>query len=394
MRVVKQSVGIDIAKDSFTACVGKLLEDQTFSLSEVRTFANRKPGYNQFMKWVGKLMVKDLKISYAMEATGVYYEPLAYHLHKLSKQVSVLLSNKVSHYSKSLNVKTKTDIVDAKVIAMLSSERHLFVWQPPSPVFKKLKSVCRLYQTIQADKTVANNRLKQILCGYEPLKEAVSMHKKSVARLTKELNKLEILMEEILRSDTEIWKKVEHLLSIKGIGIKTIAIVLGETQGFELIKNQRQLVSYCGYDVVKRESGTSINGKTKISKKGNSNIRAALYFPAMVATRFNPKMKEIYERIVKSKKIKKIGLVSIQRRLLVLMYSLWKNNTPYIEQYQKTKTSGYQEEEVSSSSSTQRVEKTTVEDKKVVEAKEPPTTQNERLYDQSSEVLLRQKQIS
>ena len=88
------------------------------------------------------------------------------------------------------------------------------------------------------------------MCGYEPLKEAIKIHKSSIKRLEKEIKKLELQMKEVLQSDSKVWSKVENLLTIKGIGLKTIAIVLGETQGFALIKNQRQLTSYCGYDVV------------------------------------------------------------------------------------------------------------------------------------------------
>ena len=392
MDIIKQSVGIDIAKRSFTACVCKRKLDGSYELSKVVEFTNEKKGYNQLLKWVGKTMIKGIEISFAMEATGIYFENLAYHLFKVKKSVSVLLPNKVSHYSKSLNVKSKTDIVDAKVISMMSCERNLRPWEPPSPLYKKLRAVCRLHKTLQDDKTQATNRLKQLMCGYDPLPEAIRIHKSSIKRLEKEIKKLELQMKEILQSDSKVWSKVGHLLTIKGIGLKTVAIVLGETQGFALIKNQRQLTSYCGYDVVQRESGTSIKGKTRISKKGNSQIRAAMHFPSMVATRFNPQMKGIYERIVERTKVKKIGLVSIQRRLLTLMYALWKTNQPYVENYQGNGQSGFQEEEVSSSSSTRRVEKVS-ENEKVVETIKSPTTQNEHLYDQSSVALLRQRQI-
>jgi len=181
MDIIKQSVGIDIAKRSFTACVCKRKLDGSYELSKVVEFTNEKKGYNQLLKWVGKTMIKGIEI-----------------------------------------------------------------------------------------------RLKQLMCGYDPLPEAIRIHKSSIKRLEKEIKKLELQMKEILQSDSKVWSKVGHLLTIKGIGLKTVAIVLGETQGFALIKNQRQLTSYCGYDVVQRESGTSIKGKTRISKKGNSQIRAAM----------------------------------------------------------------------------------------------------------------------
>lgn len=341
MDIIKQSVGIDIAKKTFTACMCHRFSDFSNKLSKVREFGNDKTGYNQFFKWVHKNTEKEKELIFAMEATGIYYEQLAYHLNKLNKKVSVLLPNKVSHYSKSLNVKTKTDEVDAQVIAIMSCDPNFFPWTPPSPLFKKLRSICRLYKTLQDDKTQAINRLKQLECGYDPLKEVLKIHKSTIKRIKKQLNELEGLMEETLMSDEEVWSKVKKLLSIKGIGLKTIAIVLGETQGFALIKNQRQLVSYFGYDVVQRESGTSIIGQTKISKKGNSNIRSAMHFPSMVVTRYNAKMKTIYERILAKKKVKKIGLIAIQKRLLVLMYALWRINQPFIENYKPEETSGF-----------------------------------------------------
>ena len=170
-------------------------------------------------------------------------------------------------------------------------------------------------------------------------------------------------------------------------------MTLGETLGFVLIKNQRQLVSYCGFDVIKRESGTSIKGRTKISKKGNSRLRATMYMPSMTAIRYNPKMKEIYERINIGKSVKSIGLVAVQRRLLVLMYSLWKKNESYVEGYGNEKISDIHEEEVSSSSSTRRVEVMSCEEK-VEGAIKHPSTQNEHLHNHLSEVLLYQEQIS
>lgn len=389
MEIIKQSIGIDISKLTFTACLCSLYVDQKCELSEVRHFSNDKKGFNQLTKWVDKKRSKDLKINYAMEATGVYYESLAYHLIKIGKQVSVLLPNKVLHYGKSLNVKTKTDENDAKVIAMMACERKLKSWTPPLAIYKKLRSICRLYQTVQEDKTQATNRLKQLQCSYKPLKEAVSFHKSTIKRLDKELKKVEKLMEQALRSDDKLWSKVENLLTIKGIGLKTIAIIIGETQGFALIKNQRQLSSYCGYDVVRRESGTSIKAKTKISKKGNSQVRSALYFPAMVASRHNTKLKAVYKRLLANKKEKKVALVALQRRLLVLMYALWKTDQPYNENYGNECKSGSQKEEVPSSSSTQGVE-SKQEKLRVVGVKRQPTTQNGHLYDQTSEALLHQ----
>jgi len=358
MILEKQSVGIDIAKKTFTACVCKRTSDANHGLilSEVRTFSNDKKGFNQLTKWVRKNSEKEHPISFAMEATGIYYEQLAYHLHGIGKRVSVILPNKVTHFTKSLNIKTKTDDIDASVIAMMNCERLLKEWVPASPIFKRLRSITRVYQALVGDKTQAISRLKGVGCGFEPLEEVLEIHRSTIKNIDKELKRLVSMMRDTLKSDKDIWSKVENLMTIDGIRFKTVAIILAETQGFALIKNQRQLVSYCGFDVIKRESGTSIKGRTKISKKGNSRIRGAMFMPSMTAIRYNEKLKVVYDRINEGKQTKSIGLVAVQRRLLVLMYSLWKKNESYDENYGSEMISDIHEEEMSSSSSTRRVE--------------------------------------
>ncbi len=101
-----------------------------------------------------------------------------------------------------------------------------------------------------------------------------------------------------------------------------------------LFKNIRQLVSYAGLDVVEKESG-KYRGKTKISKKGNARIRSALYMPAMSASLHNSNLKEFYERINEGRTIKRQGLIAVMRKLLILIYTLWKKNENYLEDYLK-----------------------------------------------------------
>ena len=124
-QTTRQCVGIDIAKKSFTACVCKLSPQSGPCFSQVASFENSTRGYNQLLKWSRKQTTPALPVSFVMEATGIYYEPLAYHLHKLKQPVSGVLPNKVRHFGKSLNVKSKTDRTDARAIAQLGAERQL-----------------------------------------------------------------------------------------------------------------------------------------------------------------------------------------------------------------------------------------------------------------------------
>ena len=118
-----------------------------------------------------------------------------------------------------------------------------------------------------------------------------------------------------------------------GIGILTAVTILAETNDFELIRNKKQLVSYAGLDVVQKQSGTSVHGKARISKKGNRNLRKAMYMPALAAIRSDERFKAIFARIVSKHGVKKKAGVAIQRKLLELTYIIYKSKQPYNNRY-------------------------------------------------------------
>jgi transposase len=137
-----------------------------------------------------------------------------------------------------------------------------------------------------------------------------------------------------LESDQIVKQKVDNICQIKGIGTLTIATILAETNGFDLFKNYKQLVSYSGFDVVERESGSSVTGKTRISKKGNSHIRRALFMPAFTAVKYQePSFFGLYERTYAKHSIKMKSYVAVQKKLLTTIYHLWKKNEEYNSNY-------------------------------------------------------------
>ena len=332
---IKQSVGIDISKLSFSACICQQDITGEQKLSKVSEFNNTKSGFNQFIKWQRKLLLSTSEVICVMEATGVYYENLAYHLTNLKMNVAVILPNKVAHFAKSLNIKTKTDAVDARVIAKLGVERKLTLWKPPHPIFKTLKELTRQYSDLKKERTVFINRSKAIESGYDPQRLIIKSNKAVIKEFTKQIEICEIEIGKLIRSEEWLWSKVNKILTIKGVGLITASIILAETQGFEFVQNIKQLTSYAGLDVVKRESGTSIQGKTKISKKGNGRIRSALYFPALISSLHNEDLAKTYHRIIENKPSKMIGITALQRKILILIYTLWKKNEAYIENYPK-----------------------------------------------------------
>ena len=135
-------------------------------------------------------------------------------------------------------------------------------------------------------------------------------------------------MQELVSKNEELKRKIGYMMSIPGISFISAATVVGETLGFESIVNAKQLTSYAGYDIILRESG-NFKGKTRISKRGNSHIRAVLHMPSMTCVRCNPTLKKFYNRLKPNKAKPLVALIAVQRKLLILMYTLWKNEEVY-----------------------------------------------------------------
>ena len=144
---------------------------------------------------------------------------------------------------------------------------------------------------------------------------------------------------EIINSDLNIKNDIANICTIPGVGVLTAAIVLGETNGFELIQNCKQLSSYAGLDVKEKQSGTSVKGKPRISKQGNRNLRKAMHLPALCAVKWNNAYKEDYARLVSKHGIKMKALVSIQRKLLELIYVIHKSKIGFDKEYESKKNS-------------------------------------------------------
>lgn len=155
----------------------------------------------------------------------------------------------------------------------------------------------------------------------------------SIKLIEKQLESLEKRINDHLLNNVDVYKKASQINKIKGIGMHTIAVILAETNGFELFENAKQLVSYSGYDVVENQSGGSA-GKTRISKKGNSRIRRALFMPAFSVVKYKVgAFYKLYERTLPKHNLKMKSYVAVQKRLLTTIYALWKNNEEYDENY-------------------------------------------------------------
>jgi len=322
-------VGIDISKDKFHVCVKVKTADGNVKIMGTHSFSNDGKGFIELASWVFKRTKEGYTVNYIMEATGSYYEDLAYYLYEKGNRVSVVLANKIKYFAKSLNLKTKTDKVDSALIAEIGIERELFAWVPMSAQYKEVRDLCREMLSLKKEKTRAMCQLHAMNYSHEKTTSVVKIKNTQIEFYEKSILLIESEINRIVDADADLKQRVEKIKKVKGLGLITIIVVLCETNGFLLFNNIRQVVSYAGLDIEMKESG-NFKGKTKISKKGNARIRQCLFMPALSATMCNEKIKELYERInERNPQTKRKGVVAGMRKLLILIFILWKKNEEY-----------------------------------------------------------------
>jgi transposase len=332
MTNLKYSVGIDVAKESYKVCLSVIDQQQRVTVKSTGSFKNNPKGFEEFYSWTKKHLREKLPVHFLMEATGIYYEQLAWFLYNKDCQVSVILPNKAKKYIQGLGIKSKNDKIDAKGLSKMCAEQSLPLWKPLSKNIYRLRALTRLHEDLTIQRTAFRSRLETLNYGMIDLKDTKKSIQKLIDVIDKNLLKLEKEIEQMIKTDNVLNSKFEKLTRIKGVGLMTFSVITAETNGFELFTSHTQLTSYAGYDVTENQSGNK-NGKTRMSKKGNSHIRRVLHLPAFTAVKHEPTFKKFFDRIFANTHIKMKAYVAVQRKLLCLMYTLWKKDVEFDPMY-------------------------------------------------------------
>lgn len=319
---IKQNVGIDIAKNDFKVNYSVLTQNLDVVVKGSKTLTNDRKGFEELASWLSAKLVPALDVHFTMEATGVYYEGLAYFLQERGYSVHVVLPNQAKKYGQSLGIEIKTDKIDAKTLARMGLERKLRNWEPFSTVFRELKQLGRERDALIQTRTAALNQQHAYTHQGKPVATSLDRIQDVVEFLSEKIVEIEQEIKSTVHSDAALTKRLGYVMSIKGVGLITAVCIVAETNGFAAIHSIKQLTSYAGLDIKIRESGTW-KGKARISKKGNKYIRKALYFPTFSKIQHDAATKAKYQRLRDKKGIPMVAAVAQQRKLLGLIYTLW-----------------------------------------------------------------------
>lgn len=337
MKELKQVVGIDVAQKELVVTLGRMFEDLSIELYAYKVFKNTEKGFVGLSDWVKKITKTEVKVLYVMEATGVYHQKFAYYLDKSNCNICIVLPNKISNYIRTLDIKTITDKTCSQAIARFGLERKLDLWKRPKSIYKNLQQLTRERDQIVGERVIVKNQLHAEESEAEPNEKSLTRIKARIRFLNTQEKEIKDDINAIVKSDENLKSEIDIICTLPGVGELTAVIVLAETNGFELIRNKRQLTSYAGLDVKEKQSGTSIKGKPRISKKGNRSLRKAMHFPALVAVKWDENFRELYARLVSKHGIKMKALVAVQRKLLEMIFTIFKNKTIYDKEYENKK---------------------------------------------------------
>lgn len=338
-KILKEVLGVDVAQNELVVTAGRMLNDLSIDLYAHKVFKNNESGFLALLDWTKKLSRDEFKVRFVMEATGVYHQKFAFYLYDRGREVTIVLPNKISNYIRTLEDKTITDKSCSAAIAQFGLERNLDQWHRPKKVFHMLQQLTRERDQIVSERVMVKNQIHAEKSEVEPNERSLQRFNERIKLLNKQEKEIKADLKMLVNGDANLSGDIKRICSITGIGELTAIIVLAETNGFELIRNKKQLTGYAGLNVKEKQSGTSVKGKPRISKKGNRHLRKAMYLPALVAVRHDKNFAETYLRIVSKHGIKMKALVAVQRKLLEMIYVIYNSKQEYQKEYSVLKES-------------------------------------------------------
>lgn len=316
MNKYKETFGVDISKDVF---------DVHGNNSGHNQYKNDGSGFKTFLK---ELPVNALVV---MEATGYYHYRLAQYLYKNGVMVSVVNPLSVKRFIQMKLAKVKTDKSDSKAIC----EYALINEVPLYNAFTEVQSEClqlfRLMDVYIKHRTATKNKMHGEEVLGIPSKIVYRSLKRNKKHLDKEIAAMELKLLSLVKQEQQ--EQLSLLTSVPGIGVKTALFLVVITDGFTKFEKSSQLCSYVGITPTIRESGSSIRGRSRISKVGNKKLRNLLFLCSFNACKHNKACRELYERMVNKGKSKKVALIAVGNKLLKQCFAIAKSGRPYDETY-------------------------------------------------------------
>lgn len=318
-------LAVDVSLEKLDLALGGPTAKRCFE----RQVRNDASGFKRLLEWVKERSGWEAsQLTVVMEATGVYHEALATALHEAGCRVIIANPKRTRDYAKGLGILNKADKVDARALWQYVKEHgeKLHAWTPPPLEVRMLRSLYGRLAALEEDLQRELNRQQQAALSAQPVRVIESLQR-SVEHLQKEQRRLKRSIEDHFDQHPGLKSQRDLLQSVPAIGPVSAdhLLCLFLSRSF---KSAREAAAFCGLTPKIHESGT-LRKPSHLTKAGDAQLRSKLYMPAVVATRRNPELQRIYDRLVGAGKCKLSAIGALMRRLVHIAFGIIKHQTPY-----------------------------------------------------------------
>ena len=315
-------IGIDVSKRKLdVVCLD--VRDKIKS----KVFNNDVAGHSALKSWMAERGARLENTHVCMEATGPYSEPPAIVLADAGWRVSVVNPARPKAFAETTGVRNKNDKSDAALLARFCAKLSPELWQPPSIEQRKLRALVDRLQALKDMRLQESNRLEgPELMGEDLSIKSINEH---LTWLDTRIVELEREIDDHIDSNPTLKRDADLMTSVPGVGTTTVAKVLAYVGDLRRFSSAKALSAFIGVTPRQRQSGTSVRGRTTISRVGHAYLRAALFMPAMVALRHNPTIKAFGERLGSNGMVRKAVVAASMHKLVHLLYGVVRSGTPF-----------------------------------------------------------------
>ncbi len=320
-------VGIDVSKNTLDLC---MLYDDIKGRIKTRNIWNDRGATENIIRWLRLQHCGPQDVHLIMEATGVYHERLATDLHDAGFCVSLANPHRSREFARGMGIMTKTDKVDAYMLAWYAHLKKPHCWEPPAPEIRHLSALLRRRDVLLGDTVREENRLEKYLPTDTPA-DVLSSCIRMAQLLREEVGSIERQLKAHIHASPALKQDYQLLTSIKSVGpqLGMHMLVVLRSHNFE---SAEQAAAFLGVVPVEKRSGTSVRSRPRMSKIGPPQLRAKLYMSALCGKIHNKRMRNMYDELCMRGKPKMVAIGALMRKLVHWCYGVLKTGTAFCDE--------------------------------------------------------------
>jgi transposase len=326
-------IGVDFSKKTLDAtCLAVCDLNKVY----YKQFSNTVIGCIELIKW-GKQYFEDTSEWLVCgEYTGLY--SMTASVVFSDNNIAFWLENPSQIKLSSGLTREKNDKIDSEMIALYAARfmDKARLYSPEAEVLLKLRELVRFRDRLTKVKSqlmTPANELKQVHSTWQEVDHIQRSSTDIASEIGKQIDILEKKMLDLMKEDPELKRLYNLVNSIIGVGMQTAIYLLIHTSGFKGFASPRELACYCGIVPFAQRSGTSLNGKGRISNMANKKLKTLLHMCALNAVKYDPCLKAYYERKIGEGKHKMNVMNNVRNKLIHRIWAVVKSGQEYDKYY-------------------------------------------------------------